>query len=74
MSRSITPLMRFLQGLVVGPRDWYRIEHCKTWKNKPYFHVSICVWHDDWPVRCDGESVHLTQAIALAVESFEEQA
>ncbi len=72
MALSLTPLLRVMQNLVTGPRDWYHIEHCKTGKNKSYFSVRICVWRDDWPVYSDGESVHLNQAIAEAIEGIEE--
>ncbi len=67
--------LRLLQNSVTGPRDWYRIEHCRTTKNKPYFNVRICVWgRDGWPEYCEGESVHLTQAVAHAIEGIEKAA
>lgn len=73
MSKSLMILLRVMQNLVTGPRDWYEIRHCKTGKGKPYFGVRICVWRGDWPVYGDGESVHLVMAIQEAIGVIEEE-
>jgi hypothetical protein len=73
MTRSTTPLLRVLQTLVVGPRDWYRIEHCKTERNKTYFRVCVCIWRDAWPNYYQGDSVYLNSAIAAVIESSAEE-
>jgi hypothetical protein len=69
---SIVSYLRVLENLVIGPRDWYHIDHCKTGAGKPYFSVRVCVWNDDWPVYGDGESVYLARAIQQAILQIED--
>lgn len=64
--------LRRLAKRVVGPRDWYRIDHWKNVDGDPSFRVEVHIWHRDHEGReresaYDATDYSLTRAVNIVL-------
>jgi hypothetical protein len=57
-----------LDSLCVGPRDFYKIEHCKIYSKTSYFAVVVVIWRNGIRIEAEGDGASLMDAAAEAID------